>query len=349
MAVQYDFQNVLDQLRKHLEDFLLLLSEKERFVVQRRFNLDEKTRATLEEVGQHYQVTRERIRQIEGNALQKLRRNVENTSLHAINEKVLALLKEAGGVLREDFLLSKILKENSGFRASAIVLVVSLDKRFERLPNTIQYHPYICLREITADKIDALMKQSLLLLRKTKDTLSIQQILNLLKENNSESYLNSELLLSLYQIHKSFKLVGDNKVGLLEWSHINPRTLRDKIFYVLRQQGKPMHFMDISNQIIQQKFDGKRINLQAVHNELIRCEDFILIGRGIYALSEWGYSSGTVSDVIASILKEKSPLSQEEIIDEVFKRRQVKPITIILNLKNGKRFTRVGRKQYALK
>ena len=77
--------------------------------------------------------------------------------------------------------------------------------------------------------------------------------------------------------------------------------------------------------------------------------DFILIGRGIYALKEWGFSSGTVSDIIEAILKGKEQMSEDEIIDAVLEQRQVKPITIILNLKNKPQFVRVGRKRYTLK
>ncbi|HMR01199.1 MAG TPA: hypothetical protein PKA32_02305, partial [Candidatus Gracilibacteria bacterium] len=96
-------------------------------------------------------------------------------------------------------------------------------------------------------------------------------------------------------------------------------------------------------------FDQKSVNLQAVHNELIRYGDFILIGRGIYALKEWGFSSGTVADIIEAILKGKEQMSEDEIIDAVLEQRQVKPITIILNLKNKSQFVRVGRKRYTLK
>ena len=95
-------------------------------------------------------------------------------------------------------------------------------------------------------------------------------------------------------------------------------------------------------------FDSKTINTQAVHNELIRHNGFVLIGRGIYALSEWGYSEGTVSDVIVEILRERGELKRDEIIAEVLKRRQVKKITIQLNLKNKPMFQRVGRDVYKL-
>jgi hypothetical protein len=135
----------------------------------------------------------------------------------------------------------------------------------------------------------------------------------------------------------------------MKWRHVNPRTIRDKIFFVLRESGKPLHFVDISNEIVKAQFDRKSLNHQAIHNELIRNDEFVLIGRGIYALKEWGYSVGTVADIIISILQKHGSLSQDDIIAEVLKQRQVKPITIILNLKSKDTFTRIGRFQYALK
>lgn len=340
---------IFSQLRSQIEQFLLLLSQKEKFVIERRFNLDSKTRATLEEIGQHFHVTRERIRQIEKNALQKLRRNIENTPLSVINNSVFQHLQEGGGIMREDLLLSKLLTDIEGFSASALQLIISLDKRFERLPNTIQYHPHVRFKNFTEDFIENISRQSLALLRKRKDILALSVMVTELKKVLPESSaVTQSLLKELYLLDKSFKLLEEN-VGLLEWRHIHPRTLRDKIFYILRQEQKPLHFVELANRIMKALFDQKNVNLQAVHNELIRCEDFILIGRGIYALKEWGYSPGTVAQIITSILKKKASLSQEEIIKEVLKQRQVKPITIVLNLKNNPQFIRVGRKQYALK
>ena len=100
MASVAQVDPILQQLKPQIEQLLLLLSQKEKFVIQRRFNLDEKTRATLEEIGQHFQVTRERVRQIERNALQKLRRNIENTPLYTVNKLAYQFLQDAGGLMR---------------------------------------------------------------------------------------------------------------------------------------------------------------------------------------------------------------------------------------------------------
>ncbi|WP_427114231.1 RNA polymerase sigma factor RpoD [Megasphaera sueciensis] len=60
-------------LKEQIEDVFSCLTERERKVLYLRFGLKDGRPRTLEEVGQHFNVTRERIRQIEGKALSKLR------------------------------------------------------------------------------------------------------------------------------------------------------------------------------------------------------------------------------------------------------------------------------------
>ena len=79
---------------------------------------------------------------------------------------------------------------------------------------------------------------------------------------------------------------------------------------------------------------------------MIRYDQFVLVGRGLYALKEWGYNDGTVSDVIELLLKKKSPMTKQEIIEGVLKQRQVKKGTISLNLQKNPQFVRVGRAVY---
>jgi RNA polymerase primary sigma factor len=60
-------------LRESVQNALAVLSERERQVLEMRFGLMDGKEHTLEEVGQYFEVTRERIRQIEAKALRKLR------------------------------------------------------------------------------------------------------------------------------------------------------------------------------------------------------------------------------------------------------------------------------------
>ena len=60
-------------LKGHVREVLETLTPREEKVLKMRFGIDERTDHTLEEVGQNFSVTRERIRQIEAKALRKLR------------------------------------------------------------------------------------------------------------------------------------------------------------------------------------------------------------------------------------------------------------------------------------
>jgi len=337
------------QLKQQVEQLLILLSQKERVVVEKRFSLNTDKRYTLEEIGQEFNVTRERVRQIEKNALHKLKRNAENYGIILINDLAHEILRENGGILREDIIISKILKADPVTDYATIQFILSLDKRFTRVPNTIKYHPHVRMSTYSDAMIEAVCATSIEILKKQGDSVDTAKIQAEVAKHVPEcAGLGLSFLISLFGIHKSFKLLKD-QTGLMEWRHVHPRTLRDKIFFTLRQKKSPLHFIEIGNIIQSSNFDKKRLNMQAVHNELIRHPEFVLIGRGIYALKEWGYSHGTVAEVIESILKGRDSMSEEEIIAEVLKKRQVKKITIILNLKNKPRFVRIGRKQYALK
>jgi len=137
--------------------------------------------------------------------------------------------------------------------------------------------------------------------------------------------------------------------GLIKWPMVNPKNIRDKIYVILHDVKKPMHFSEIATAIKKSDFKRKDVTTQAIHNELIKDKRFVLIGRGIYALKEWGYKKGTVADVIAEVLhKEGGPLHRDEIVRRVLKSRQVKETTILLNLQGKSQFKRVAKATYGL-
>ena len=108
--------------------------------------------------------------------------------------------------------------------------------------------------------------------------------------------------------------------GLIKWPTVNPKNIRDKIYVILKENGKPMHFNEIAADIKKSEFKRKDVTTQAIHNELIKDKRFVLIGRGIYALKEWGYEKGTVADIITDVLKKaEKPLHRDDIIKQVLK------------------------------
>ncbi|MFH1744942.1 MAG: sigma factor-like helix-turn-helix DNA-binding protein [bacterium] len=151
----------------------------------------------------------------------------------------------------------------------------------------------------------------------------------------------------LYAILKASKEIEQNKFG--HWGakdsrEIKPKTINDKIYLILKNLNKPLHFSEIAEHINKIAFDHKKANAATVHNELILDKKYILVGRGLYGLSNWGYKKGTVSDVIDEVLKEASgSLTRDEVIKRVLEKRLVKKATIILALMNKDKSKKEGK------
>jgi len=140
---------------------------------------------------------------------------------------------------------------------------------------------------------------------------------------------------SYLEISKGIHLNKEGVFGLKQWPEINPRGIKDKTYITLKKHGKPLHFTEVARLISDSTLP------QTVHNELIKDPRFILIGRGIYALREWGYDAGEIKEVIRRIiLSAERPLDKRDIVEQVLQKRIVKENTILQNLSNKKYFKR---------
>lgn len=339
-------------LTEIIEDIFMVLTDKEREVVVQRFSLDNKERRTLESIGRSFNVTRERVRQIEKIALGKLKRTVNSTKLRFIHEVAEAILRENGGLLLEETLVRKIL--------DMIEKTIEVDQHIVRLSLTIcpnissleknnLYRLSWHLSSIPQNLVINLLEQTQAILNSKKEVMMGSALVGELKNSKHANGqdLMDEFFHSLLHVDERIKKM-DRGFGLMSWRHINPKSIRDKALIVLRNENKPLHFVEIAQKIAEARFDSKRVTVQAVHNELIRYPQFVLVGRGLYALKEWGFEDGTVTDIIESLLAKKSPMSKQDIIKGVLKQRRVKKGTISLNLQKNPQFVRVGRAVYAL-
>lgn len=339
-------------LTEIIEDMFMVLTPKEKEVIIKRFSLDNKPRLTLEKIGQSFSVTRERIRQIEKIALGKLRRTVVNTRLNSINKIANEIVDANGGALLEDKLVAEILNKivsDQQVDANIIRLALNINPEIIKMEKTNIYKPFWRFHTITLDLIKKIISEGIILLNKKKDVFTDTELVSHIKTimEQKEITIDPKLILSAMEVDKRVKRVKEG-YGLMSWRHINPRSIRDKAYIVLKKGGNPLHFVEIANKIAESGFDKKVVTTQAVHNELIRYEQFVLVGRGLYALKEWGFKKGTVSDVIEELLKKKSPMTKQEIIEGVLKQRKVKKGTISLNLQKNSKFVRVGRAVYQL-
>jgi hypothetical protein len=335
-------------LKNLMEDLLIILSDKERTVITKRFALDNKPKQTLDSIGKSFLVTRERVRQIEATALKKLQRNIVNSKLSLINRTALVIVKEHDGLISEKKLISKILStlfNHSAVDGQIVRLALTVHPELRRVDSPRMYEPFWCLREISIDFVKKITNSAYKILKKNGDVIGEKQLLDKVASRLRRSDLSRVLIKSIIEVDFRFKKM-DKAWGLVEWRHVSPKSIRDKINIILRKSREPLHFVEIANRITAQNFDEKPVAVQTVHNDLIRYPEFILVGRGLYGLKEWGFESGTVADVIARVLKEHGTLSKREIVEKVLKQRNVKLDTISLNLQKNEAFVRTGRDAY---
>lgn len=324
-----------------------VLPERPRFVIVNRFGLgDDPTRMTLESIGSTYGITRERVRQIENFGLNAIRRSDAYKREQAVFDELQQIVTRLGGIVDEEELLKHISTDPK--IQNDIYLLLVLGEEFTKEKETQEFkHRWMVDQEI-ADIVHESLRN--VTKKLTKDDIiseseMIADFLNYLK-GISDQYKNEEIVKRWLSLSK---IIGRNPLGewgIAESSNINARGIRDYAFLVIRRHGSPMHFTEVASSI--EKVFGKKAHIATCHNELIKDGRFVLVGRGLYALKEWGYETGVVKDVIKNILKKNGPLTKEEIVAHVLKERYVKENTISVNLQDTTMFKKDADGRYSL-
>lgn len=317
-------------------------------VVTGRFGIETEHK-TLSAIGKDLKLSRERIRQIEREALRKIAKEIINENNPSIAE-ILASFESHGGItahsrIAEKFLEEKFSKNKDEFNALHLIFV--LMPELIKIEKTKELESGWILASLSKNDAIKVINDWVAHLEKTKKP----EMLEILVEAHPHhSKFKTTFLSELPEISKKLVRTDIGNIGLATWPEVNPRNVRDKIYYILKKANKPLHFDEIALQIATQQFDKKKIVKATVHNELIADSRFVLVGRGIYALSEWGYREGTVAEIITEILKDKAEgMFSEDIIAEVAKQRVVKKNTILINLQTKPMFKKTKAGKYALK
>lgn len=340
------------QVTAGFNSILDTLTEKEKSVIMRRIGFNG-NKETLQEIGNAYGITRERVRQIEDVGIRKIGRIIRTTDLMVIQNSGEKILKMHGGVMVRDRLINAIIADiglDADINDNIIDILLQADYQLQKSKPQLGTNTYFHFPEVSKKNIETIHKEAVKILKKRGDIMETNTLYDNIRTNLFAQFgkLEPVMIDSVMDIFVDI-VKGENKyIGLEKWKILNPATLKDKAVYVLKKLQEPMHFMDIANAIT--NHFGEVVKISTIHNELIRNEDFILIGRGIYVLKEWGYKEGTVLDVILDIFKKHDgPLSTEEITEKVLKIRQVKTTTIYMNLQNKDAIERVGRNLYQAK
>ncbi len=323
------------------------LPERARNVLIKRYGLGkENERMTLEAIGSLYNITRERVRQIENSGLINIRKSSILKEEKTAFDELEKLLESLGGIVAEEDLLNHISKDLSIQNHINFLLVIG--EAFKRKKEDEEFRHRWYIDEEHSKKVHDSLRRLYKNLSDEDIIPESELIASFLEHirDLSEKYKDNEILKRWLGISKT---IGKNPLG--EWGiasspNIHTKGIRDYAFLAMRKHGSPIHFREIA-QIVTDLFH-KKAHVATTHNELIKDPRFVLVGRGLYALSEWGYLSGVVKDVIKKILEKNGPLTKDQIIEKVLKERYVKENTIMVNLQDSKSFKKTKEGKYTL-
>jgi hypothetical protein len=318
--------------------------EREREIIARRFGLFDR-KETLEQIGELLGITRERVRQLEKAAVIRLKAMADKELPHIarVQEVFISEIKDLGNVSRISDLTERVSETNTRIDQSRVAFVAQLCPKLVVIDDNDHFHHAVGLAHIhDGETIREWVQKIIDAVKKIGEPVHIDKV------REVAGHPDTEHTKALAGISKHLATLHD-RWGLIKWPLVNPKNIRDKIYVILHQHGKHMHFNEIAGAIKDSSFKRKDVTTQAIHNELIKDKRFVLIGRGIYALKEWGYEQGTVADIIASVLRKAGePLHRDEIVKRVLKSRYVKETTILLNLQGKPQFKRVAKATYEL-
>ena len=343
-------------ITKTVASLVKSISSRNKDIISRRFGLKTGRKETLESIGKSYGITRERVRQIEEFSINQLSKVVASTPDVS---KYVSLAKDMlngnSGVMKE----SELFKAFSGNDKESVVnasLVFVLTLASEpaspvggpvRFSENESHYAFWALNNESADMFKNGVSALVRSFGKSGNAVAEAELASFAQSNNVSNSKDVPVYLNIS------KELGRNvfgQIGLASWAEVRPKGVRDKAFLVLKKEKQPKHFTEIAKLINSTGFSSRKANVQTVHNELIKDKRFVLVGRGMYGLTEWGYQPGTVKDVLVNVLKKHGkPLAKAELVAKVLDTRMVKENTILLNLQDSKVFSKREDGMYILR
>jgi len=359
MSVEHAKASIEFKPYETLTSALQSLSAKEKDILVQRFNLEGKGKKTLEDIGSQLNVTRERIRQIERAAIKKLALltlATDDNGLSVMARVVRKTIEDYGGAAAEDFVIEYLINRASPHplhkQALHFFLNRVLTNQLEKIKADKFWRFGWRLRDASLTGPQTIINQAISLAQELKQPMGEDDFIKRLraKIEKAEIVVTDDEIIAALNLSVVLKPNRFGAWGLAKWPTITPKRMMDKVYLILEREKRPLHFTEITKLINEANFDDKVAHDATIHNELILDDRFVLVGKGLYVLGEWGYQAGTVKDVIIRILQaSQQPLTKEEIIVRVLKQRIVAASTINLALMNKDLFQKDQTGTYSLR
>ncbi len=252
------------------------LDERNSAILRKRFGLDSSETNTLQALGDQYGITRERIRQLESHAISELKKSIDNfETVMILKEYAEKHLSSVGGIRKDDIFIDELYsllkptKEKDVFGNQTRLVFKILEYPYFTGENDT-FYSFWYTDEESRQKMQVVHDEI------AKNLTSTQQFDNVFYKAISPYNMSESIMVSFLSVSKRLGIGPYGDIGLSEWEEINPKTVRAKVFALLKKEQTPMHFTEIAQKI------GN--HAPTVHNELIKDPRFVLTSRGTYGL-----------------------------------------------------------------
>ncbi|MGC8981639.1 MAG: sigma factor-like helix-turn-helix DNA-binding protein [Minisyncoccia bacterium] len=319
-------------LYKTFEDLLADLNEREVDIIKRRFGIEKDHRESLDKIGRAYNLTRERVRQIQNSLLNKLK--IKSSS----NEFIKKIYREVetciGNIpIKREVYIFKTFSNNYFLNEDDLkilrLFLVILPRYFYHKETKI-YHPFLSREEFFKGALSILNNLHIAL---NKKIFNEEEFLNFLEDNIKKVFRVSADADELYELAKILKNLGKNplnEIGSINHKRISPSSIIDKIYIIFKLEKRPMHFTEvydklnkiaeIEDELIHDRW-RKNYSIQSVLNTLISNEKFVWHGRGIYGLKEDGYRDGKIIELMKKIVKKYNGIKKDKLFEILSKEK----------------------------
>jgi hypothetical protein len=256
-----------------------------RKIFEQRFGIEGKAPASLQAVGDRWKITRERVRQIIERAIAATEIN-PHSPLAQVQLRLREHIRRQGGVMVEEKLFSSLGLGKEEKQAQGVLRVVlSLDKKIGFRRRRKNFRTYWYLLPCSPSYIKKVCREAREIFQARGAPLTLEQLTAAFQTQGKK--IEPVKLAAVLSTDISVGRSPFGLWGLAKWATIYPKLVADKAYLVLKHIGRPLHFEELAEEIRRVHFDEHVPVAGSVHNELMRDERFVRVGRGTYALTEW--------------------------------------------------------------
>jgi len=333
-------------------------NDKAKDIIKRRYGLVNGERQTLEEIGEHYKVTRERIRQIQVKALKRMRHPTSLAVKPLINLIEVVIFQNGGLLSAEeaDRIIPKALGGISEDGSSVLDLVCDLRGiQSCKIGDIPIYSPLlngVSLCKLSEKIIVLIKKESLGI-----DVSSIVRQIKLFGKITDERFNPQDFVLKYCKTDPRIEEIGlaSAEVEVIFRHYTSGFAKKgwvDLMVRVLEEEQMPLHFTEITNKVNDLMSNTRRqLDVRRAHSVLIESEAFAHSGiHGTYGLTSWGLRKDTTPELVEECLRKAGfPLHWKQIYNYVSKYKDSKQESITSVLETNRMFKKIESGIYGLR